>query len=265
MAKPTLLDLVQDILADADGDEVNNISDTIESDQCARVIRDSFRNIVDIHDLSLIKKLVQLTATSSTTPAQMDRPEGLHSIDEIQYDKRLLAGDDPRFQTIDYMDPIDFITLTSRRSLSDTDTEEMTLTSNFKVLIKNDKAPTYYTQLDGFDEFVFDSYDKALETNLQQSKVIVYGVSRPTLALTNGAVIDLPDHLITLVRNDARAFFFDLYKDGVTKEIDKRQRRTEVRAQRQRHISTARGRKTGPDYGRTQGRRDRHRSQAYHH
>ena len=32
MAKPTLLDLVQDILADADGDEVNNISDTIESD-----------------------------------------------------------------------------------------------------------------------------------------------------------------------------------------------------------------------------------------
>ncbi len=251
MAKPTLLDEVQSLLADADGDEVNSINDTIESDQAARIIRDSFRNLVDIHDFSLHKQWKQLDATSSTTPTQMDRPDGVYDIEKVTYDKRATASDDPTFQTVTYMDPLDFMRHTGLRAVSGSAVVNMAMTNGFNVLIRNDAAPTYYTQLESYDEFVFDSYDVALETNLQQSKTMVYCKVKPTLSLTDGAVIDLPENLFTLLRNDARAFFFDLYKDGVTKEIDKRQRRSEVRAQRQRHMTkNKRELQTGPNYGR---------------
>ncbi len=250
----TLIDLVQDILADADGDEVNTISDTIESDQCARVIRDSFRNIVDIHDLSAHKEFGQLDATSSTTPTQMNRPDGLYAIEILMYDKRILSGDAPAFLDVIWMDPVDFMKMVRSRTKSDSDVTEVALTSGVNYLVKNDQAPTYYTQLEGYDEFHFDSYDSALETNLQTSKVSVYGMMKPTLSLTSTAVIDLPEHLMTLLRNDARAFFFDLYKDGVTKEVNKRQRQSETRAQRQRHISKDQSKQTGRNYGR-RGRR----------
>ena len=267
MAKPTLIDLVQDILADADGDEVNSISDTVESDQCARVVRDSFRTIVDNHDLKIHDQIDQLTATSSTTPTKMERPASLHSIELCMYDKRLTALDDPRFQEVIWMDPINFIELTAQRTSSDTEVETMTLDSGHDLLIKNDQAPTYYTQLQGYDDFIFDSYDLALETNLQASKSLVYGTIKPTLSLTDQAVIDLPEHIFILLRSDARAFFFDLYKDGVSRKVDERDRHANVRAQRMRHLTkNQQERQTGPDYGRksNHGRRSR-RDRQHHH
>ncbi len=108
MAKTTLLDLVQGILSDADGDEVNAIADTIESDQCARVIRDEFRIIADENDLKMQVSLTQLTATGTSTPTQMTRPEGFHSIEWIKYDRRV-SGSDPKFEDISYRDPSSFI------------------------------------------------------------------------------------------------------------------------------------------------------------
>jgi len=258
MAKPTLIEIVQDILSDADGDEVNDVDDTIESTQCARVIQDTFRNIVDRYDLKVHNQLDQLTATDSNTPTVMDRPEGLFDIKEIQYDKREEAGDDPAYQRVQYMDPLDFLTMTGSRTSSDSTITAMALTggSNHSILIRNDQAPTFYTQLEGYDSFVFDAYDVALEANLQTSKTLVYGTVKPTLSLTSAAVIDLPEHLYTLLRNDARAFFFDLYKDGATREVDKRQRRSEVRSQRERYLTrNQQERQSGPDYGRKAKRR----------
>ncbi len=247
----TLLDIVQDILSDADGDEINSISDTVEGDQCARVVRDTFRNIVDIHDITYHEHLKQLNASGVTTPTIMNRPAGLHSVEWVKYDKRTSVSGDPNYRYVDYLEPDDFIELCSRRTSSDSDVETMTLDSNYALLIKNDKAPEYYTFLQGYDDFIFDSYDSSLETNLQASKSLVYGTTKPTLSLTDDAVIDLPEHLMTLLRNDSRAFYFDLYKDGVTREIDKRKRMSHVRAQRKRHITkNQRPNQTGPDYGR---------------
>jgi hypothetical protein len=62
--------------------------------------------------------------------------------------------------------------------------------------------------------------------------------------------MDLPEHLETLVKREARAMFFDLYKDGVTSEIDRTRRRAEVRAMRQRNIIKNTDNDNRPDYGR---------------
>jgi hypothetical protein len=252
MAKTTLLDIVQDILSDSDGDEVNSISDTVESDQAARIVRSEYNIIVDEFDIKMHESLTKLDATGATTPAAMTRPEGAHSIEWIKYDRRTTAGGDPRFETVSYREPTEFIELTARRTASDSEVETMALgASGYDIQIRNDQAPQWWTILEGYDTIIFDSYDSNLETNLQQSKSLCRVVQRPALALTDAAVPDLPENLMILLKNRARAFYFDVFKDGVTREVDKRQRNSEVRSQRKKYVTKKlQQERTGPNFGR---------------
>jgi hypothetical protein len=252
MAKDTLLEMVQDILSDSDGDDVNSIGDTVESEQCASVIKQEFLMIADQMDLEHHKGVTQLTATGASTPSIMTRPEGFYDIAWVQYDKRVAAGGDPDFQEVLYMPNDMFVRMVMALNASDTTVDQYTVNS-ISFNCYNDRAPRYYTFLDGYDSIVFDAYDSNLETNLQASKSLAYGVQRPTLTIADATVPDLPQNLMSLLRNRSRAMWFDLYKDGTTKEIDKRQRNSEVRAQRQRHIAARNRRKDQrrtPDYGR---------------
>jgi hypothetical protein len=251
MAKKTLLDIVQEILADSDGDNVNSIADTVESDQCARLVRSTFDDIVvNNADLLSWSGISKMDATGASTPTTLTRPEGLVEIEWIRYDKRLTAGADPDFQPIRYLAPDDFMDVSDSLNASDTNVSTFTTASGVVVNIRNDVAPNYWTILEGYDSIVFDSYDSALETNLQQSKNVVYGRSLPTLSLTDAAVPDLPENLARLLVNSSKTYFFDLYKGGAPAGVSKRSRNSEVRAQRLRFIATNRDTRTGPYYGR---------------
>jgi hypothetical protein len=252
MAKDTLIDLVQDILSDADGDEVNSISDTIESMQCARVVQNEFKNITDEFDIKMQETLVQLTATSGDTPCQMIRPEGYHSIETIWYDTRLLDGDDPRMEEIRFQDPEAFLEASFALNESATETGTMTLgESGFTIQFRNERAPSRYTILEGYDDIIFNAYDGDLETNLQASKSLVKGVARPSLALTDLAVPDLPQNLMQLLKNRSKSYYFDIYKDGAPSAVLRRERYSEVRSQRKKYITKKlQQQRTGPSYGR---------------
>ena len=251
MAKSTLLSMVQDILSDADGDEVNSITDTIESDQCARVIRDVYNDITDTYDFEHIKTLIELDATSATTPNVLLRPEGVYNIEFVKYNTKGTAGGNSEYTYIDYMEVADFLDMVHQRSTGDSNVDEITLSSGHPIPVINDKAPERYTIMDeGSDELVFDSYDSDIETNLQQSKSLAYGSVKPTFTLADSTVIDLPKNLETLVKRSARSMYFDLYKDGITPEIDRTRRRAEVRAQRFRHTVNNSDNDRSPNYGR---------------
>lgn len=249
MAK-TLIDFVQQILSDADGDDVNSITDTVESDQCARIVRDSFDQIVDIYDLDHTKATKQLEATTSATPVVMTRPEGFYNIEYIKYDKRVAAGDPQRYQTVTFMEPKRFLEYTGNRTSSDTTVDEVTLSSGHVLLARNDAPPTYWTILDGYSSLVFDAYDSGLESNLQASKSLAYGIQKPSLTLADASVPNLPTHLETLLLREARSVYFDLYKDGITSEIDRTRRRAEVRSQRMRRIAKNQDNNNSPNFGR---------------
>src|SRR5210317_2094256 len=216
MAKETLLSMVQDLLAEADGDEVNSISDTIESDQAARVIQTCFQNLVDGGDIKHHNTIIQLDATGAATPNVMTRPEGLYDIQWVQYNRKVTAGGDQKYEEIYYMEPEDFFEMTSKRTASASDISEVTLDSGHAMLVKNDTAPTYYTFIEDYDDIIFDAYDSDLETNLQASKSLAFGTVKPTLGLSDSATPDLPKNLFNQLKNEARALYFDLYKDGVT-------------------------------------------------
>jgi hypothetical protein len=252
MAKTTLLEIVQGILSEADGDEVNNISDTVESDQVSRVVQSEFLTIVDEFDLKTAETLTQLDATTSATPTQMTRPEGFHSIEKIWYDKRTTSGGDPDFKEVYFKDPEEFLELTMRRTASDTNVTTQTLgNSSYALQIINDAAPTYWTILEGYDDIVFDSYDSGLDTNLQASKSLAKGVQRPTLTLANASVPDLPQNLMSLLQARSRAFYWDLYKDGATPGVARRESHAEVRSQRKKYVTKKlQQQRTGPNYGR---------------
>ncbi len=250
--KETLIEIVQDILSDSDSDAVNSITATVESDQCARVVRTIFNQIIDGSDITYPKRIKELDATSIATPNIMTRPDGMYDIEWMKYNVKNATTDPNRYRTVRYMDPSDFVYLTASRASDDTTVDNITLSSGYELLVRNDIAPTYWTFLQGEDDIIFDSYDSALETNLQASKSLVYGRTKPTLALTDLAVPELPDHLFNALKSQSRALFFDLYKDGVTRKVDELDRRTQVRTQRHRHLTKMANveKKTGQNFGR---------------
>ena len=156
----------------------------------------------------------------------------------VKYDVRTTAGGNPKFADMKYKDPKTFIDDQASLSADESNVTTQTLTdSGFVLQIFNDRAPSCFTYLEDYDRFVFDAYDSSLETNLQQSKSLAYVSEKPDLTLADGTSIDLPKHLATLVRNEARAMYFDLYKDGSTPMVDRRRRESNVRAQRKRHLT----------------------------
>ena len=252
MAKDTLLEIVQDIMSDADGDVINSIGDTVESEQVANIVKQEYFDIADNMDITHHRTVSQLNATGASTPSVMTRPEGFYDIEWVMYDKRTTSGGDPAFDDVYYREPDEFIKIVKALNASDSTVDTQTI-NGIIFNCYNDRAPTWYTVLDGYDNIVFDAYDSNLETNLQTSKSMAYGTQRPTLTIADATVPDLPQNLMSLLRNRSRSMYFDLFKDGTTKEIDKRQRNSEVRAQRQRHIAARNRRKDQrrtPDYGR---------------
>ena len=253
MAKDALLDIVQDILSDADGDDVNTWNETVESEQLSRIIRNEFLDIVDNYDIEHHKTIKQLTATGSSTPSQMTRPEGFYDIEWIKYDKRLTSGGAPEFEKVNYLPTTEFMEMSMNLRSSDSNTVTMTVNSH-ALNIRDDKHPTYWTFIDGYDNIIFDSWLDSLDTsNLLAAKSLAYGKQRPSLTLADITIPDLPQNQMQLLKNRARAMYFDLFKDGTTKEVDKRMRNSEVRAQRMRHIAGKARRKNQrrtPDYGR---------------
>lgn len=231
---------------------MNSINDTVESEQVARIVQSEFYMIADEFDIKHHDTLRKLEATDASTPTLMTRPEGFHGIEWIKYSQLTTFLGDQNYQTVCYMEPLKFLEYVSGRTVSDTNVEEMTLPDSTHIIpIRNDKNPQYWTILEGYDTIVFDSYDNTLDANLQQSKSLARGTQHPTLTIADASVPDLPESQMVLLRNRSRAMYFDLFKDGVTKEIDKRQRNSEVRAQRKKYITRKiQERRTGLDYGR---------------
>lgn len=86
MAKRTLLDMVQGILSKMDSDEVNSISDTVESLQVANIIRDCYFDLIEEYDLPAHGNIITLDPfASSSYPNRLRIPENTSSIDWINY------------------------------------------------------------------------------------------------------------------------------------------------------------------------------------
>lgn len=216
--KTTLLQVVQSILSDMDSEEINSISDTVEAQQIASVVEDSYYNIIAARDIPEHNKLLALTAQGdSTRPTHFRYPDDVKKVERVDYNIGTAA--DPNYTTIHFVDHETFLDRMNQDGL-----KVETIAGSIDLFVSNDRAPSYYTSFDDY-YVIMDSYDAAVESTLQQSKIRAFGSAYPTFEQVDGHLIDLDNTLMPYLLAEAKSTCFSLFKGGSDPKIEQSARR----------------------------------------
>jgi hypothetical protein len=206
--KPSLLELVQDILNDLDSDEVNSIDDTVEAQQVANILKQCFQAMVSNRNWKHNRRLIQLEASGDTNkPNYLKLPERLKELESLSYDKRKEGQTIPVIQEILYKEPDEFLRYVSQRNAGNANVEQVIDFSGITLLIYNDRAPQYWTSFDD-TYIVCDSYDQAVDTTLKNDKTACLAYIMPEWEHTDDAIPDLPEEAFVALREEAKSTAF---------------------------------------------------------
>lgn len=247
----TVLQLVQDVLSDADSDDVSTIGETVEAGQAARLLKSVHDTITDEYNLETHKGLRTLTGMGDTTrPTHLLIPEGVHAIEQFEYDVRDDPADPAAWRRIGYLNPDDFLRVVTHYNNDGAEIQVVTDFDGGSFQIRNDVHPRYYTSFDN-EHVVCDSFLESASSTLMGSKTRILATLRPTLVLADATVVDLPPHLMSLLKTEFRYMYFELFKDGAPEAVTRAAFRQRVRADRTKHmIREKRPSDSLPDYGR---------------
>jgi len=230
MPKLTVLDMTQDILSDMDSDEVNSINDTLEALQIAQIIKTTYYEIIDGTDeWPHLNTLVQLEAsTDSDKPTHMKMPENLQYLKWVKYNKRKSTDTKDKYGDVKFLDPKDFIDYVNQRNSADSTVAEVADDSSVSILIRNDVAPTYWTSFD--DEYiVFDAYDSAVDSTLQQSKSQAEGPRDAAFTISDTFIPDLPAKAFSYLLAESKSVAFNALKQAANPKEEQRSKRHRYR------------------------------------
>ena len=233
----TLLDMVQSILSDMDSEEVNSISDSVEAEQIANVIKDTYFNIIAAREIPEHKKVFRLTSLSdSTRPTHFKYPDNVKHLENFQYN---VGGD---YKEIKFVDPFVFINL-----MDETAKQVGTVADNIPLFVYDDRKPSYYTSFD--DEYiVVDAYDSSVEATLSASKTRCYGSVYPTFTISDSFTPDLDDTLLPMLLAEAKSVCFSLFKSGSDPKVEQAARRLKSYVQNDQYKTIRENKR--PKYGR---------------
>ena len=248
----TLLKMVQDTLSLMDSDEVNSISDTIESEQIAVCYRTIYDQIVTEYGVPSKNKTIRIGATDDSTngKTRLFLNHALMSIDTIQYDNRSAASDPPLYREATVLTNREFLDKTINLDTSGSTLLEQTWpNTDIKFGVYNNKAPKYVTLVEE-RILIFDAYDSDVDSsNLLESKSRVSGEVSDALTIDDTTNVTLPGELLNLLETNATELAFDLYKQTTPAKIVNLARKSRVRQQRNK-FKFRDQRRTGEDYGR---------------
>lgn len=190
--KLTLLQLVQRVLNEIDSDEVNGIDDTVESSQVALSIQTCYFEMIGNRNWPHLRKLIRLDNVGDTSrPNYLKAPETLKEMEFFNYEKYKNGSARLEQQEVKFKHPDAFLRLISGRDPDNTNMETVLDFNGTKLIISNDKAPSYYTTFDD-TYIVTDSYDRAVDTTLQGSKTQCLAYMHPTWIQEDSFIPDLP-------------------------------------------------------------------------
>jgi hypothetical protein len=218
MPTKTLLDYTQDILSALDSDEVQSISDTVESLQVARIVRRAWEHIVLRADLSEHYTMFQLTASGDATkPTLMYRPSDVDTIEWIKYDVQTDDDNNVNYQLISFLPPEEFIRRNTMLNEDDDNVGTFThivsswmtdaASDEFTFKYTDDNRPQWYTCFDD-KTLIFDSYDADVDTTLQNSKTLVYGKKDQLFSMDDDFVPLIDPDFVSLLENEAMVLAF---------------------------------------------------------
>lgn len=195
----TLLEIVQSILSDMDGDEVNSINDTLESEQVASHVRSAYNALISHTVWPHTRRAVALVPRSDNAfPTHMTVREDLKELISVNYNKAKLGETRKNYQPVRWLDPDYFLRKINMRDNTKSNIDIIIDDSGIELFIQNDKAPDHYTSFDD-ENMVFDSYDSSVDSSLQQSKLQAQGYIMPAFLMEDSFVPDLPADAFSLL------------------------------------------------------------------
>lgn len=222
MAKLILLDMVQDILDSMNGDEVNSISDTVESMQVARAIVTCYHELHAGRDHPSSQSLIKLDSLGDTTrPNYLKLPDTVKNIKWVKYNGL----------TIKYVAPETF--LSDAYDLAGNTNINLIVDPLFSAnfYITNDQDPTTWTTFDN-QYLIFNGYDSTVDTTLQQAKSLCWGQLDPVYVLDDNSYapyLDGDEYPGLLA--EARSYCFINYKQVSNSKAEQQAKRQQVRQQ----------------------------------
>ena len=227
--KMTQLEMVVDILSDSGSDIINSISDTEESQQVSQILRTTYYEMMAKKNWPHLRTLTQLDTLSDTSiPNVMQVPAGTKEIVSIAYDTIKVDGTKTVFSTIEYLEPDYFLAQLNTRDSSQTEVVPITLNDGAKILIKDNKAPEYWTT---FDEFtiIFDSYDSEVDSFLLNDKTqAILFKTGGTWETTDSFIPNLPAEFFPALLAEAKSVAFYVLKQEMNEKAEQQAKRQMV-------------------------------------
>lgn len=236
----TLLEAVQLILSSLDADEVDSVSDTIESNQVSLILKSVYYDMLSEIDTPDKETMFQLNASGDNTkPCLMFIPTNITKIFSVMYNIKEDTESHPNYRQMEYVTFPEF--LRRMQGIREgTSTGSMTVTNNgesFTVLFRKDEDPRHYTTTDDL-QYIFNAFDETKDTTLQKSKTLCLGISYPTWSMTDTFIPDLVPQQFALWINKSKVRAHQELKQILNQEaisetknqkmiLQKRKRKTE--------------------------------------
>lgn len=228
--KMTLLAMVQEIMQDSEGDNINSINDTDESEQVADIIRQTYFNLISEKVFPEHKELSTLDASGDNTkPTHLRLPSDVDTIYRLEYNVATENGD-VQFKELVWKEPLDFLDMTKTRDASDSTNTIVTDFSGVSIVIRNNKAPSYYTSFDD-DYIVCDSYNSTVDSTLQSSKTRAYVSKEPVFNMEDTFIPDLNSNKFRLLVSEAKSLALATIPKTVNPKVEQIARKQRTRTQ----------------------------------
>ena len=250
--KLTVLDIVQDVLSDTSSDLINSIDDTDESLRVANLVRSTYLSLMSSMEWPHLRKLVNLVPYSNLNkPTHMKVKESITKIDNIRYNKAKVGDPRLRVEDVEYLEPEHFLHKTNKEDSTSDNVKIVQDGSGVIILIRNDRAPKYYTSFDD-ETIVFDSYDSEVDDTLVSSKFQAVAYLNPSFTVADDYIPDLPQNAFSMLVEEVKArasLRFRQIVDTKSEQSSQLQRSHLIKQSRRINRELKR-----PDYGRRRNR-----------
>jgi len=222
--KLTLLDYTQNILSALSSDEVNSIGDTTESQQVAEIVKTCYFNILTRTGAPNDKKLFQLESSNSVSePNLMFFPSDVKTVEWLKY----YDSTEDMYKYVTILPLQQYVAWVNAFDITESwiDTLNFTLgVEQFKFNYRNDTQPTYCTVISNY-YVIFDAYDSTVDSTLQESKTMGYGLSSPSWQMVDTFIPPVSDEQVPLLLNEAKSLAFLELKQLVHSKAEQESKR----------------------------------------
>lgn len=233
----TLLEISQIILSSMDSDEVNSISDSIESQQLGLILESVFYDIATDLDLPQFETLLELNASLDTSkPCLMTVPTSTARVSWIKYDNAEVRDSYKDYKDVCFLPFREFIEKQLALREETADVGEMAVTLNgetHSVLFRTDRHPQYYTTVNQ-NQLLFDAYKSDVDSTLQKSKTMAMGWVYPLWQMEDDFIPPLEPQQFSYFINRAKTRAFNEIKQQANAESAQESRRQKIVLQKRK-------------------------------